>query len=164
MNGVQPCERTSSPVSSNIFRLSQPNAPGPVTPLLAHSVPLASSAKIRWCVGKQVLISVNLPLAGSYMERCRLACSSGNTFAEGWSEPCLQKSGFDGRRILAVNQTRPFSSIIGLWLLVWLSQIGSSPQYGEGPIGASFEDGVFGSRTGCFTSVAALRSGSRIGM
>jgi len=90
MNGVQPCDLTSSPVSSKVFRFSQPTAPGPVTPLLAHSVWFASSAKIRWCVGKQVLMSVNLPLAGSYMERCRLALSSGNTLADGWSPPFLQ--------------------------------------------------------------------------
>ena len=31
MNGVQPCDFTSSPVSSNILRFSQPMTPGPVT-------------------------------------------------------------------------------------------------------------------------------------
>ena len=36
----------------------------------------------------------------------------------------LEKSGFFDGRMRAVNQTRPFSSIIGLWLTVWLSQIG----------------------------------------
>ena len=75
-----------------------------------------------------MLIKVNLPVAGSYIERWRLACSSGNTFADGCSDPLLQKSGFADGRTRAVNQTRPLSSIIGLWLLVWLSQIGSSPQ------------------------------------
>src|ERR1700693_2547607 len=98
MNGDQPCDFTSSPVSSNILRFSQPIAPGPVTPLETHSVWLASSAKITWCVGKHVLISVNLPLAGSYMERWRPEDSSGNTFADGWSDPFLQKSGFAGGR------------------------------------------------------------------
>src|SRR5881296_284153 len=102
MNGVQPCDFTSSPVSSNILRFSQPTAPGPVTPLLAHNVLLASSAKIRWWVGKQVLISVNLPLAGSYMERCRLAFSSGNTLADGWLPPFLHQSGLAGGRTRAV--------------------------------------------------------------
>src|SRR5712671_6090145 len=72
MKGVQPCDFISSPVSSNIFRFSQPTTPGPVTPAEAHSVLLASSAKIRWCVGKQVEISVHLPVAGSYIDRCRL--------------------------------------------------------------------------------------------
>ena len=97
-----------------------------------------------------MLIKVNLPVAGSNIERWRFDSASGNTLAEGWSDPFLQKSGFAGGRTRAVIQTRPFSSIIGLWLLVCASQIGSSPQYGDGPIGASFEDGVLGSRTGSF--------------
>src|SRR4029453_2165248 len=104
-------------------------------------------------------MSVNLPVAGSYVERWRLACSSGNTFADGWSDPFLQKSGLAGGRTRTVNQTRPFSSIIGLWLLVWLSQMGSAPQYGEGIIGALLEDGVCGSRTGCLPSVAVCVAG-----
>src|SRR5688500_14599532 len=83
MNGVQPCERTSSPVSSNIFRLSQPSAPTPPTPLEVHSVLLASSAKITWCVGKHVDISVHLFAAGSYIERWRVARSIGKTLADG---------------------------------------------------------------------------------
>src|SRR4029453_7876068 len=106
---------------------------------------------------------VNLPVAGSYMDRWRLAFSSGNTFADGWSDPFLQKSGLAGGRTRVVNQTRPFSSIFGLGLLVWLSQIGSVPQYGEGAIGSALDDGVFGSRTGIFTSVAVCVTGSRIG-
>src|SRR6266481_2627851 len=163
IRGVQPCDLTSSPVSSNIFRSSQPSTPGPVTPLLVHKVLLASSAKIRWCVGKHVLIKVNLPVAGSYIDRWRLASCSGNTLADGWSDPALQTSGLAGGRIRAVIQTRPFSSIIGLCVLVWLSQIWASPQYGDGAIGLSFEDGVLGSRTGCFTSVAVWCTGSRTG-
>src|SRR5688572_33379176 len=83
MNGVQPCERISSPVSSNILRLSQPTTPTPPTPLEVHSVLLASSAKIRWCVGKQVEINVHLFAAGSYMERWRVARSIGKTLADG---------------------------------------------------------------------------------
>ena len=65
-------------------------------------------------MGKHVLMSVNLPVAGSYMDRWRLAFSSGNTFADGWSDPFLQKSGLAGGRTRVVNQTRPFSSIMGL--------------------------------------------------
>src|SRR5712691_882345 len=164
MNGVQPCDLASSPVSSSIFRFSQPTTPAPPTPLDVHTVLLASSAKIRWCVGKHVLISVNFPVAGSYMERWRLAASIGNTFAEGWSDPFLQKSGLAGGRTRALNQTRAFSSMIGLCMLVWLSQIGLSPQTGEGAIGKSLELGVFGSRTGCFTWVAVCVFGSRTGM
>src|SRR3974390_974033 len=128
MNGVQPCDFCSSPVSSNIFVLSQPTTGGCGPPALVHSVSLASVAKFRWCVGKQVLISVNFPLAGSYIDRLRFDSCSGKTCAEGWLDPCLQKSGFEGERTLAVNQTRLFSSIIGLCVTVWLSQIGSAPQ------------------------------------
>src|SRR5882724_11549997 len=109
-------------------------------------------------------MSVNLPVAGSYVERWRFASSSGNTFADGWSDPFLQKSGLAGGRTRAVIQILPVSSIIGLCMLVWLSQIGSSPQYGDGAIGLSFDDGVFGSRTGCLSSVTELLTGSRIGM
>src|SRR6266851_3977819 len=163
MNGDQPCDFSSSPVSSNILRLSHPMTGVCGPPALVHSVLLPSSAKIRWCVGKQVLIKVNVPVAGSYIDRWRLASSSGNTFADGWSDPFLQKSGLAGGRTRAVIQILPFSSIIGLCVLVWLSQMGASPQYGDGAIGLSFEDGVFGSRTGCLTSVAVLCTGSRIG-
>ena len=60
MNGVQPCARSSSPVSSNTLRLNQPMTWLPASPLV-HSVLFASSAKTRWCVWKHVLISVNLP-------------------------------------------------------------------------------------------------------
>ena len=41
-----------------------------------------------------------------------------------------------------MNHTRPFSSNIGLCMLVWLSQIGSGPQMGEGSMVFCFEDGV----------------------
>src|SRR5262245_32525973 len=68
-NGVQPCDLASSPVSSNCLRFSHPTTPTPPTPLEVHSVLLASSAKMRWCVGKQVEMSVHLPEAGSYIER-----------------------------------------------------------------------------------------------
>src|ERR1700747_1918012 len=87
-------------------------------PALVHGVLSASAAKFRWCVGKQVLIKVNLPLAGSYIERWRFDSCSGKTCAEGWLDPCLQKSGLAGGRTRAVNQTRPFSSIIGLCVVV----------------------------------------------
>ena len=55
-----------------------------------------------------MLINVNLPVAGSYIDRWRPDSCSGKTCAEGWLDPCLQKSGFAGARTLAVNQTRPF--------------------------------------------------------
>ena len=109
-------------------------------------------------------MSVNFPVFGSYMESWRLERSTGKTFAEGWSDPFPQKAGFAGPRTREVNQTLPFSSNIGLCGLVWLSQIGSAPQYGDGAIGLLLVEGVFGSRTGTFISLAACRTGSRTGM
>src|SRR2546422_3759844 len=108
-------------------------------------------------------ICVIFPVFGSYMERWRLDWSTGNSLADGWSDPLLQKSGFAGAPTREVNQTRPFSSNIGLCMLVWLSQIGSSPQYGDGVIGFCFDEGVFGSRTGIFTWVALWLTGSSTG-
>ena len=69
-----------------------------------------------------------LPVAGSYTERWRVACSIGVSLADGWSEPLRQKSGLENWPMREVNQTRPVSSIIGLCMLAWLSQITSSPQ------------------------------------
>ena len=78
--------------------------------------------------------------------------------------PCLQKSGLAAGRMRGVNQTRPFSSIIGLWMSVLLSQIGSAPQYGDGAIALPLDDGVFGSRTGCWSTPAVWFTGSSTGM
>jgi hypothetical protein len=40
--------------------------------------------------------------------------SGANSFAEGMSDPALQKAGLLGGRILDLNHTRPNSSNIGL--------------------------------------------------
>ena len=48
--------------------------------------------------------------------------------------------------------------------MFWLSQIGLSPQYGDAAKGLSLVFGVFGSRTGCLTSLAVLVTGSRMGI
>ena len=64
-SAVHPWDFTSSPVSSNIFRFSQPMTPLPGPPALVHSVLFTSSAKTRWCVGKHVPISVTFPVFGS---------------------------------------------------------------------------------------------------
>src|SRR5205809_7229496 len=132
-------------------------------PALVHSVLLASSAKTRWCVGKHVLMSVILPVRGSYTDRWRLDVSIGVSLADGWAEPFLQKSGFAGGRTREVNQTLPFSSNIGLCMLVWLSQIGSGPQYGDGVVGFWCDEGVLGSRTSILTCVALCFTGSSTG-
>src|SRR6266853_936193 len=109
-------------------------------------------------------MSVNFPVFGSYMEGWRLERSTGKIFAEGCSAPSPQNARSTGPRTREVNQTLPFSSNIGLCGLVWLSQIGSAPQYADGAIGLFFVEGVFGSRTGTFISLAVCRTGSRTGM
>ena len=73
-------------------------------------------------------MSVTFSVAGSNIARCRVEVSSGNTFADGWLEPFLQKSGLGGAPTREVYQTRPFSSNIGLCVVDWPCQIGSSPQ------------------------------------
>ncbi len=62
------------------------------------------------------------------MASWRWLCVSGNSFADGRSEPFLQKSGSFAPRTAAVSHSRPFSSNIELWLLIRLLQIFSSPQ------------------------------------
>src|SRR5882672_3076679 len=103
MNGVQPCDLTSSPVSSYIFMLIHPAAPLAGPPALAHSVLLASKPNCTWWVGKHVLIILNSLVFGSYIVTWRPDAASGNTFADGWLEPALQKSGFGAGRILAAK-------------------------------------------------------------
>src|SRR5436309_13633322 len=110
MSADQPCDLASSPVSSNFFRSSQPTTPLCGPPALVHSVLLASSANTRWWVGKHVLIRVIFPVLGSYLERCRLDCSTGKSLADGWCDPFLQESGVGVGRTLEVNQTLPFAS------------------------------------------------------
>src|SRR6266478_3186354 len=64
---------------------------------------------------------------GSSIATWRPDCSSGNTLAEGWSEPFLQNAGLSNPRTAAANHTRPFLSNMPLWLLARWLQIFSSP-------------------------------------
>src|SRR5438876_9368075 len=91
-SAVQPCDFCSSPVSSNIFTLSQPTT-SPPPPLLVHSVLFASLANCRWCVPKQVSINVTFFVLGSYTASCRPEFATGKSFADGWDEPSLQNAG-----------------------------------------------------------------------
>src|SRR5947209_7374248 len=100
---------------------------------------------------------------GSYMASWRPEFASGNTFADGWLEPCLQKSGFGDGRTVDVIQTRPWPSSIGLCTLFLLVQIGSSPQYGDGCGIAGGVGGVFGSRTVSGMRLAVWVFGSSTG-
>src|SRR5713226_1638837 len=109
-------------------------------------------------------MSVICLVRGSYTASCRPLVLSGNNTAAGWLDPSLQNAGLSLGRILEVNHTRPFSSNIGLCTLAWLCQMASSPQYGEGAGSLSSAlDGVFGSRTGTLTWLAAAPTGSRTG-
>jgi hypothetical protein len=49
---------------------------------------------------------------GSSIASWRLLSFSGNSLAEGWSEPSLQNAGLSRPRTEAVSHTRPFLSII----------------------------------------------------
>src|SRR3954470_6462329 len=127
MIGVPPCDFAESPVARKVFVSIQPTTPLCGPPELVHSV-VPSLAKNRWCVGKQVSTCDHLPVFGSYTEIWRGEASSGAIFADGWSEPFLQKSGFGAGRDRAENHTRPSRSMIALWMLLAPSQIGSLPQ------------------------------------
>src|ERR1700730_14307125 len=163
-NGAQPCEAAASPVARNFFVLSQPATAFCGPPALVHSVSSASKANCRWCVVKQVSISANFLVFGSYIASWRVDFSTGKNLAEGWSEPCLQKAGLSSPRMRAVNQTRPSLSNIGLCTLAWLFQIFSSPQYGEGrSTGRLAALGVFASRTGMWIVDAVFFAGSSTG-
>src|SRR5215831_2422947 len=125
MSAVQPCACSSSPVRSKSFVFNHPMT-GP--PPLVHSVRFESSANIKWCVPKHVLMCVSFFVFGSYIASCRPERLSGKSFADGCVDPALQNAGLSGGRTDDVIHTRPVSSIIGLWTLFLLAQIASSPQ------------------------------------
>src|SRR3954470_15093031 len=104
MSAVQPCAFSSSPVSSNSFVFSQPTT-GP--PPLVHSVLFASSANIRWCVLKHVLMCVSFFVFGSYIASCRPERLRGNSMADGCVDPAWQYAGLWGGRTDDVIHTRP---------------------------------------------------------
>src|SRR3984885_80723 len=170
MSAVQPCETLASPVSANFLVLSQPTTPPP-PPLEVQSVLFLSKPNCRWWVVKQVSTKVYFIVFGSSMAIWRWLCSSGNSFADVRSDPLPQKSGSLTPRTAAASHTRPFPSIIELWLLMWVSQICSLPQYGEAASGLSAaawpgpsENGISASRTGAWNLVTLFFTGSRIGM
>src|SRR5439155_13646760 len=108
---------------------------------------------------------------GSSIDTWRPERSSGNTLAEGCSEPFWQKAGFLGPRTAAANHTRPFLSNMPLWLLAFVSQIFSSPQYADGAAGFSIAacpgpgaSGVSVARTGIVNVVTVCVLGSRMGI
>ena len=107
---------------------SRPPAPPP----LVHSVLFASSANIRWCVPKQVLMCVSFFVFGSYTASCRPERCEREQLRRRMARALLAEGRIVGGRTADVIHTRPFSSNIGLWTLFLLVQIASSPQYGDG--------------------------------
>ena len=79
-------------------------------------------------MAKQVLTKEYFIVLGSSIATCRDDFSSGKIFAEGWSEPFLQKSGLFRPRTLAESQMRPSLSNMELWLLARVSHRLVSPQ------------------------------------
>ena len=87
---------------------------------------------------------------------------SGTTLAEGWSEPCLQKAG------LACGRMRggePHAALLVEHRIV-LDASGCPrsdrrPSTAMAPSASSFDDGVFGSRTGCLHLARGMRSPDR---
>src|SRR5688500_4770717 len=161
INGVHPCAFSSSPVSSQSFVFNHPIT---CPPPLVQSVRFASSANIRWCVPKQVETCFISFVAGSYAATWRFELLSGKRRADGWFDPALQNAGLSGGRTRDVIQTRPVSSNIGLCTLARLVQIGSVPQYGEGPATVGGDaGGVFGSRSVTGTRLTVWVFGSSTG-
>src|ERR1051325_5943065 len=139
------------------------NHPSTGPPPVYQSTSLLS--KFRWCVPKQVSIVTTFFVFGSYISIWRPLCSSGNTCADGWLDPLRQKSGVGFGRIRAAIQTRPCASIEKLCAVVWLVQIASSAQYGDGCAGGLLAWlGVLGSRTSSFTWLTPLCPGITTGM
>src|SRR6476659_9081074 len=139
------------------------NHPSTGPPPVYQSTSLLS--KFRWWVPKQVSIVATFLVLGSYISIWRPLCSSGNACADGWLDPLRQKSGVGFGRMRAAIHTRPCASIEKLWAVVWLVQIASSFQYGDGWVGGLFAWlGVFGSRTSSFTCVTLLCPGVTTGM
>src|SRR5207245_8571787 len=84
-----------------------------------------------------------------------------SNFADGWSDPAWHHAGVSGLRTRAAAHTRPCLSMAKLWTVVWLFQIFSSPQNGDGAMGGvSPELGVPGSRTISFIWLVAVCVGS----
>src|SRR5215475_307794 len=112
MSEVHPCDFAASPVSKNILVLSQPTGLSPAPPDV-HSVLLASKAKFKCWVPKQVSMKVYVPLFRSSIASWRLLRASGRSLADGWSEPLRQKSGFSKPRTDAARGGPTDSGMLG---------------------------------------------------
>src|SRR5688500_8097505 len=100
---------------------------------------------------------------GSYTATWRVDALSGKSFADGCLDSALPKCGLFGPRSFEVVQTRPVWSSIWLCTFGLLFQVGSLPQYGDGPTTCcGDEGGIFGSRsvTGTRVTVCVFGSGT----
>src|SRR5262249_60655496 len=122
MSEVHPCDFAASPVSKNILVLSQPTGLSPAPPDV-HSVLLASKAKFKCWVPKQVSMKVYFPLLRSSIASWRLLCASGRSLADGWAEPLRQKAGFARLRTDAPSHTLASCSATEQWVLHPVSPI-----------------------------------------
>ena len=73
--------------------------------------------------------------AGSYTASWRPELSTGVSFAEMRLDPALQNAGLSLARMRDVYHSRPCSSNIGLWTVVWLSQMALRPRTVEAASG-----------------------------
>src|ERR1043166_397967 len=107
---------------------------------------------------------VSFFVAGSYIASCRPDRVTGNSFADSWADPALQKAGLSDGRMVSVIHTRPRPSSIALCTFALLVQCALSPQYTLGaPWFGPAATGVFGSRTVSGTRVTVLCTGSSTG-
>src|SRR5438132_5308330 len=100
---------------------------------------------------------------GSYRATWRTDISMGNRLADGCVDRALQYAGAFGVRILAVNQSRPCESNMGLCTSLRLVQIALSPQYGEDFNTGPAAWGNFGSGGGNSTVDVVPWTGSSTG-
>ena len=94
-NGDQPCDFAASPVSSNILVLIQP-ATGPA-PLTSTACRWRRSRTADDACRSRCRRRCTSSSSGSSIATWRTFLSIGNTLADGWSEPFLQKAGLSGR-------------------------------------------------------------------
>src|SRR5262245_6096506 len=130
--------------------------------LLWPKIIVSLSSKWLWSAAKQLSISVNCFVLGSYISIClALGPWSGKYLANLLSVPSLQNAGCcSGARIRAVTNTRPWLSITTLRGSDARAQIFSVPQYGDAGVSVS----IWGAWDGTLISVALFSRGSSAAM
>ena len=163
-NAVHPCAFAASPVSSSILVLIHPTTDRRWSKGVIRIV-----AELQVMSPQQVSTNVAFIVLGSRTVRDRDIRSNGDSFAEGWSEPLLQKlvvGSAHRRRELRDRSGR--TCRCGCWpwypdlLLAPIGEGAStlSPAACPGPSAS----GVSGSRTGAMNCVTVCVFGSRMEM